>query len=592
MKRLQTLPALHLREVLASPTDMLPDSELVERFACYKDAPAFESLVRRHGPLVWGVCRRTLANTADAEDAFQATFLVLIRKASKLRRGERLGPWLYGVAWRVSQKARVRAARIAAYQQDGVDMLPDSHLPTTTPDWLPILDAELAALPDKYRDALILCELQGRSRTEAAKSLGIPEGTLSSRLSRGRELLRQRLLKRGTLLPTAGLAVMFSANGIGIGSVPSGMVSKAVGLLTGTVPVVTARLTDEVLKSMLLTKLRLTGGVLTMVFALAGLATVAGAPGEPASPKPPDKTTTEGPNTPKPSAKNDSSKVVGPGKADRDALQGLWVLEQIETGKQTKEDEARPLKEVIGKMKIFVVGNDWWHMDERLRADVSRKWTVLDPTKNPKWLDWYEAPDRTTMIDQRFIYDLTGDKLRICMLLDQNGHQRAAEFDTETDAPIAICTFRRDKMPLPAGEKALLGSWVSKPVVIEYTGQKDKATFTPAVEVYDGFIMMAIKQLRPNAHIPGWIGGSYTVDTTKNPKWIDIDLFGPMGDDTGLTKLYGCYEIRDGRLKMALGGKRATRPLEFTDSGDVLFFDLGVAIGDIAKPVENPPKKD
>ena len=152
--------------------------------------------------MVHGVCRRVLGNSTDTDDAFQATFLVFVRQARSLRSG-RLGPWLYGVAVRVALKARARRARLAQRQTEATDMIPDPASPVEPPDWLPILDAELQALPAKYREPLVLCELQGASRAAAAKALGIPEGTLSSRLSRGRELLRKRCSSTARFCPPA-----------------------------------------------------------------------------------------------------------------------------------------------------------------------------------------------------------------------------------------------------------------------------------------------------------------------------------------------------------------------------------------------------
>src|SRR5262245_22148123 len=146
-------PASRLREVLrGGGLDELPDAELLTRFARYGEQAAFDVLLRRHGPMVLGVCRRVLIHSADAEDAFQATFLVFVRKARALRHAERLGPWLYGVAVRVALKARSRLARLAAQMAESLDMIADPSAPIGTPDWQPVLDAELQALPPKYRE--------------------------------------------------------------------------------------------------------------------------------------------------------------------------------------------------------------------------------------------------------------------------------------------------------------------------------------------------------------------------------------------------------------------------------------------------------
>jgi DNA-directed RNA polymerase specialized sigma24 family protein len=135
------LPASRLSDILKSGgLEELPDAELHERFARYGEHPAFDVLLRRHGPMVLGVCRRVLGHFADAEDAFQAAFLVFVRKARTLRNGERLGPWLYGVAVRVALKARARRARLGERLEGSTDMIPDPTSPNETPDWLPVLD--------------------------------------------------------------------------------------------------------------------------------------------------------------------------------------------------------------------------------------------------------------------------------------------------------------------------------------------------------------------------------------------------------------------------------------------------------------------
>jgi RNA polymerase sigma factor (sigma-70 family) len=189
------------------------DAELLERFLTRAEGEAedaFATLVARHGPMVLGVCRRTLPASHDVEDAFQATFLVLVRRAASIVRRERLASWLYGVAVRTAREARRRAARERAAERRVMNASQvDSEPPADPDDLLPILDEELNRLPDRYRVALLACELEGQSRHEAAQRLGIPEGTLSTHLARGRKMLRHRLQLRGVSLgvgPIAGLA--------------------------------------------------------------------------------------------------------------------------------------------------------------------------------------------------------------------------------------------------------------------------------------------------------------------------------------------------------------------------------------------------
>ncbi len=182
-----------------------PDSLLLERFVAQRDDRAFEALVRRHGILVWGVCRRILADHHRAEDAFQATFVVLARRAGALRPGATLAPWLYGVARRTATKARAIAARRQAREQAIVADLPARPL-AAPPDLLPVLDHELGRLPERYRTAIVLCDLEGFTRREAATQLGWPEGTLASRLARGRSLLAGRLTRHGFAAPLGAAA--------------------------------------------------------------------------------------------------------------------------------------------------------------------------------------------------------------------------------------------------------------------------------------------------------------------------------------------------------------------------------------------------
>jgi RNA polymerase sigma factor (sigma-70 family) len=173
-----------------------PDAELVRRYASSRDAGAFETLVRRHGALVFGICRRTLGSAHDAEDAFQAAFLVLAKKAGRIREPHLLSSWLYGVAVRVANKARVRSAR---RREETRAHVPEraANADESDRDLGPMIDAELAALPDWQRQAVLLCDVQELSRADAAATLGIPEGTLSSRLASGRKRLAARLARRG-----------------------------------------------------------------------------------------------------------------------------------------------------------------------------------------------------------------------------------------------------------------------------------------------------------------------------------------------------------------------------------------------------------
>jgi len=242
------------------------DGQLLERFLARNDEDAFRTLVERHGPMVLGVCRRLLRNNHDAEDAFQATFLVLARKAASVAPRELVGNWLHGVAWRTALKARVALARRQSKEQP-MSTEPDSPAPTDPDlhDLGPLLDSELQRLPDATRALLVLCDLEGRSRKEAAGQLGLPEGTLSSRLARARAALAQRLTRRGVAL-TGATVTMALSHGAASASVPVPLVAAtaraacavAAGetALAGLVPAHVAALSQGVIHAMFMRKLQ------------------------------------------------------------------------------------------------------------------------------------------------------------------------------------------------------------------------------------------------------------------------------------------------------------------------------------------------
>ncbi len=195
----------------------LPDGELLERFLSSRDETAFETLVTRHGPMVLRVCHAALGDLDEAEDAFQATFLVLVRRAGSIRSRGSIASWLYGVASRVSARARVTAGRRGRHERASAAGRPSvapaaAFEPDDREDPIPLLYDELARLPDRYREAVVLCYLEGQTCEAAARRLGRPAGTVKARLHRARGILRRRLSSRGVVLP-AGLAAAGVASG-------------------------------------------------------------------------------------------------------------------------------------------------------------------------------------------------------------------------------------------------------------------------------------------------------------------------------------------------------------------------------------------
>jgi RNA polymerase sigma factor (sigma-70 family) len=209
MTEAQPNPFLHhLRHLIGSvPAAALTDGQLLERFLADRDETAVEVLVRRHGPLVFGVCRRVLHDAHAAEDAFQATFLVLMRKAPSLDRGKPLGSWLYTVAYRLALRARANELRRQRCEEQAVRTRPPTDGRTTSPsDLVVALEEELHRLPERHRAPLMLCYLDGKTNDQAAAILGCPRGSMAARLALAREQLRECLARRGFVAPAAGIA--------------------------------------------------------------------------------------------------------------------------------------------------------------------------------------------------------------------------------------------------------------------------------------------------------------------------------------------------------------------------------------------------
>jgi RNA polymerase sigma factor (sigma-70 family) len=256
-----------------------PDGRLVEAFVNRRDPAALEALLRRHGAMVWNVCRRLVANHQDAEDAFQATFLVFVRKARSIAPREMVGNWLYGVARQTALKARALAAKRRTREQQVIEMPEPSIIEKDSwTDVQPILDQELARLPEKFRAVIILCDLEGKSRSEAAQHLGWPEGTVAGRLSRGRAALAKRLTQRGVTLSSGALAAVLAQDNV-TAALPSSLLTatiKSTALVaagnaaTAMIPARIIAIADGVVKTMLLTKLKMLSVMMLLGIVLLG----------------------------------------------------------------------------------------------------------------------------------------------------------------------------------------------------------------------------------------------------------------------------------------------------------------------------------
>jgi RNA polymerase sigma factor (sigma-70 family) len=234
----------------------LTDRQLLARFAGGQDEAAFASLVKRHDSMVWSACRRVLGDGPDAEDAFQAAFLVLAQKAGSMSWQESVGSWLYEVAVRVAMRARRDTSRRRQRERQVPDMPQAEALPQDgSPELRDVLDEELTRLPEKYRAPLVLCYLEGKTNDEAARHLGWPKGTVAIRLSRARDVLRGRLTRRG-LAMSAGLALAAPGKEA-LAAVPASLVTITIQAAVGgavTAPV--AALVKEVVQAMFWRKIK------------------------------------------------------------------------------------------------------------------------------------------------------------------------------------------------------------------------------------------------------------------------------------------------------------------------------------------------
>jgi RNA polymerase sigma factor (sigma-70 family) len=342
----------HLRRLAVEDGAGRTDGELLSAFVQRRDDAALAALVKRHGPMVWGVCRRLLRSPHDAEDAFQATFLVLVRKAASIRDRKAVANWLYGVARQTAVRLRAMVAKRHGRERQ-VTELPEPAAREADPggDLQALLDRELSRLPDKYRVLLVLCDLEGRTRKEAARLLGCPEGTVGGRLARARSLLARRLSRHGVAVSGGTLAALLARQTASAG-LPLAVASSTIEAASrfaagqaGTRGAISARavaLAEGVVKTMLLTRLKIATAVRV---ALAVLGTVAVALAPPVPAHTPDD----------PPAKQEGGKTPAAADAAKDparatATPGQGRLE----GRFTAADTGKPV--AGARVKVLIQG--------------------------------------------------------------------------------------------------------------------------------------------------------------------------------------------------------------------------------------------
>jgi RNA polymerase sigma factor (sigma-70 family) len=415
----------------------LTDAELLDRYVAGRDGVAFEALVRRHGPMVLGVCRRLLTDPCDAEDAFQATFLVLVRKAPSVVPREKVPNWLYGVACHAAQKVRTAAARRRSRERQ-VRTLPE---PATVAEGLwhdlaPLLDEELSRLPEKYRLPLILCGLEGRTRTEAARHLAWPEGTVAGRLARGRKLLARRLALHGLPLSGGMLAALLTRNAASAG-VPLGLVvSTGKAAASGVVPDRIAVLITGVLQAMFMGKVKVVATAVLLAAVALGFAGVlahrtwAERPAEPGEPSAREQ------------VKGEEKKPDDAAARELKALQGAWeVVAMKSEGVETTPDDVKGMSWTFKGARIE--GKDPGDKKATEFGEVN-----LDPGKNPKHFDVTVTEGALKGKSQPGIYKLEDGRLTVC-LRDEKALEkgRPTEFTADAGSAQGLIVLERPQEP-------------------------------------------------------------------------------------------------------------------------------------------------
>jgi len=430
MQMLRRVAAGHARDEQA-------DAELLARFVRQRDEAAFEALVHRHGPMVWGVCRRLLTRTEDAEDAFQAAFVVLLRRARSIRDGSLLGNWLYGVAYRVAVRARARAARRAAREKQGMLTEPATTATETTTDWQPLLYEEVFRLPEKYRRPIVMCYLSGKTNEEAAGALGWPVGTVKGRLSRARELLRVRLARRGVCLTGAALTGSLSAARLDAAVPPTLMQSTLTAAVTGMTTGISAHaltLGKGVMQSMfwnecatfgmaLAVLALLAAGTMLSYYGLSALAQDRAAGGAaPIVQTPPPKA------QPAPQAYAQGNKNGGGN--DLIKIQGIWKLESRELDGRLAPAEA------IKDMTLEINAKGEWLLTFG-PGKQNRALVFIDPSKNPAVM---EVRGPKGKVFWSGLYKVDGDTLTIC---NAGNPQRLPPTELKSSAGYLLYVWKR-----------------------------------------------------------------------------------------------------------------------------------------------------
>jgi RNA polymerase sigma-70 factor (ECF subfamily) len=419
----------------------LTDGQLLERFVSGEGEAAeaaFTGLVERHGPLVLSVCRGVFDDPHDAQDAFQATFLVLLRRAGSIQKRDSIASWLFGVALRLALRARQAAAVRRFHERQGGHLAAArSSAARGHSECEALLHEEISRLPERFREPVVLCYLEGLSTAAAARRIGCAPGTILSRLARGRERLRVRLVRRGLAAP-AGLLMAWLTPQEGAAALPAGLVHSTV---RAAVPAVA--LARSAPRNQLIIRLTIAATALAAAAAVTSLAM-------PLAP----------PTQQEPESKNDRNVRLRL-RHDLALFQGTWrrVSSEVD-GRKVYPDPNQPAPDKSQVPTVVFKGDGWYEFEKDGKTLRKNHVIKLDPTSRPKTIDLYllddnGKPDARTPIPG--IYKIEGDVLTLCLMIGWGPEDRPKEFATRRDPKKGspwLDVYRRDRtadLSKPAG---------------------------------------------------------------------------------------------------------------------------------------------
>ncbi len=447
----------HIRRAVLLPDRVgSTDGQLLEEYISRRNQTAFAVLVRRLGPLVWNVCRRILCNEQDVEDAFQATFLVFVRKAASIAPSEKVADWLYGVACQTARKARATAARRKERERPAAGM-PEPAAPDQSfrHDLKCILDVELGSLPGKYRAVIVLCDLQGRSRKEAARQIGCPEGTVAGRIARARVMLAKRLGRHG-LTVSGGVLAGILAQEIASARVPASWVNSTINLASlftagqeaagEAISVNVAAVTNGVLKTMSLNKVKT---FTTRVLLALLIVTIVGSSIAPSRKALLWAEQSDERSEPKTFPTQLSTDRTVKPRTDEQEMQGTWkVTAAAENGESGKvEGEGLEATVTIRQGTLHIKAGEVGKPPTMDAFFVYK----LDATTTPKSIDladWKKGFEEGQAIEA--IYSLDADSMRICFASGSFGEKsekknRPSNLEAKKGSNSVVWILKRQK---------------------------------------------------------------------------------------------------------------------------------------------------